>query len=165
MEDDSPELSRDCKVERVAVTLGGMGAEGGFVLILLFGMLVIGIRLLAGSQDRERITAEISKRGGEVIDISWSPMGKGWWGEKSDRIYVVEYRDASGVHRRAWCKTSMFSGVYFSPVDEEPAPMRTGDVLPEESDRIEAMESEIRRLRRENEELRNARGRTDRGDV
>jgi len=135
-----------------------MGGEGAVMLMLVFAALAIGVRLVAGGQDRERIRDEVRKRGGEVIDITWSPMGKGWWGEKSDRIYTVEYRDASGMHRRAWCKTSMFTGVYFSPIDEEPGLPAAPALGGEEADRADALESEVRKLRRENEELRRAAG-------
>lgn len=39
-------------------------------------------------------------------------MGPGWFGEKSDRIYEVSYRDQEGSVHKAFVKTSAWSGVY-----------------------------------------------------
>ena len=46
--------------------------------------------------------------------ITWQPFGRGWFGEKGDRIYEVEYTDRDGASHSASCKTSMFSSVYFT---------------------------------------------------
>ena len=83
---------------------------------LIFLLIVIGIavRLLAGSFDTDRIDEAIKSRGGELISKEWSPLGKGWFGDRSDRIYKVTYFDSTGNKREAFVKTSMFSGVYFS---------------------------------------------------
>ena len=80
---------------------------------LIFLLIVIGIavRLLAGNFDTDRIDEAIKSRGGELISKKWSPLGKGWFGDRSDRIYKVTYLDSTSNKREAFVKTSMFSGV------------------------------------------------------
>lgn len=124
------------------------GAQGGgavFVWLFVGIAIIVGIRLLAGHWDRERIKADLVRRGARVDEIAWSPFGKGWFGEKGDRIYRVSFIPAAGPHRTAWCKTSMWSGVFWS--DET-------DVfgVPESSPREASDENA--RLRAENERLR-----------
>ena len=94
---------------------------GGMVVLLIVGAVVLAIviRVFAGSADHDRIRAEVEGRGGTVVSITWQPFGKGWYGEQNDRIYEVLYTDRVGRERRAWCKTSALSGVYFSE-DEPP---------------------------------------------
>lgn len=89
-----------------------MATGGG--IILFFLILALAFRLLAGNMDHDRIRSEVEGRGGKVRSITWQPFGKGWFGEKNDRIYQVVYEDSGGLERTAWCKTSMMSGVYFS---------------------------------------------------
>ena len=40
--------------------------------------------------------------------------GRGWFGEKNDRIYEVVYYDSNGEQHLATCKTSLLSGVYWT---------------------------------------------------
>lgn len=85
--------------------------------VFLFGVLIVVIvllRLLAGSFDRQRIAEDVARRGGRVESIEWAPFGKGWFGERGDRIYRVRYVDARGRTRDAQCKTRRFSGVYWA---------------------------------------------------
>ena len=63
------------------------GTIGVIVIIVLFA---IGFRLLADRWDRERIQHYVAERGGSVNDITWQPLGRGWLGEKGDRIYEIE---------------------------------------------------------------------------
>ncbi len=87
----------------------------GIVIVFMFlALIAIFIRLGAGSADHDRIHAELQSKGATNIQIEWSPLGKGWFGEKNDRIYLVTYTDIAGGVHRTWCKTSMFGGVYFS---------------------------------------------------
>ena len=91
-----------------------MGPEAGLLLVPLFIAIAIGIRLFAGVLNHERIKEYIANKGGTVTEIQWSPFGPGWFGEKSDAIYEIEYRDRDGSIHVAYCKTSMFSGVYIT---------------------------------------------------
>ena len=108
-----------------------------FLLIGAILMVVILIRLAAGSIDGDRIAKHVQSRGGRVIERRWAPFGPGWLGEKNARIYRVVYEDRDGVRRRAHVKTSMLSGVYMT---EEPGevPLARG----EDRDSWEAPEPE-----------------------
>lgn len=89
--------------------------EGSFHLFLvLLGVALLSLRLFAGRLDRARIRSHVRASGGHVLDIKWSPLGRGWFGSKGDRIYEVTYRTKAGKTITAACKTSMFSGVYWT---------------------------------------------------
>jgi hypothetical protein len=118
------------------------------LIILGFIALAIVFRLLLGSLDRDRVRAYIGDRGGRLISSTWAPCGKGWFGEKSDRIYEVRYLDGDGNEHEASCKTSMFSGVYFT----EDRIVRYGerpDREPRDHLRLAELELENQRLRDE----------------
>jgi len=119
-------------------------------ILLLFIGIAVGVRLLAGSMDGSRIDEYVHRRGGRVLDRHWSPFGRGWFGEKSDRIYQVRYADSAGNVHEATVKTSLFSGVYFTEdrIVETATPRRV------EAQPVESLEEENRRLRAELEELR-----------
>ena len=114
-------------------------------IVPLVLVAIVAIRLLADRADRARIHKDVEERGGSVIDITWKPFGRGWFGEKSDRVYFVEWLDAARHTHTSWCKTSAFSGVYWT---EEGAP--TGGPTRE----LDALREENRRLRAEVERLR-----------
>jgi hypothetical protein len=87
----------------------------GIPLIFVgFVVLALVIRLLAGGMDGDRVRSYIEQRGGRMLSSGWAPFGKGWFGEKSDRIYEVHYLDQDGNEHQATCKTSLFTGVYFT---------------------------------------------------
>ena len=118
-------------------------------LIILFVIaVVLVIRLGAGSMDRDRIREHIERQGGRVIGIQWAPFGLGWFGSKNERIYEVDYEDSSGYIHRAYCKTSMWAGVYWT--EDQIVHRLTGSSKPELSDLAE----ENRRLREELEQLK-----------
>lgn len=83
----------------------------GFFLIVA---VVIGLWVGSMSLDKSRIEGYVRERGGRIVSISWAPLGKGWFGEQSDRIYEVVYYDRAGHQHWATCKTSMLSGVYWT---------------------------------------------------
>ena len=117
---------------------------GIFVIFLIIALL---IRLAAGSFDTDRVEEEIKAKGGTLISKEWSPFGKGWLGDQSDRIYKVRYFDKDGHEHEAFVKTSMFSGVYF-----------TEDTIinyaKKEETNDEATEKENSQLKLENEKLK-----------
>jgi hypothetical protein len=118
------------------------------------------------SVDKSRITDYIRQRGGRIVSISWAPFGKGWFGEKEERIYEVVYYDQAGNQHFATCKTSWFTGVYWtedrvthgksrwydsvSPGNEPRKPLIRQIPKEVEEDAAE----ELRRLREENARLR-----------
>lgn len=83
----------------------------GILLLLALG---IGLWMASMSFDRRRIEEYVRGRGGRIVSIGWAPFGKGWFGEQNDRIYEVVYYDRPGLQHWATCKTSMFSGVYWT---------------------------------------------------
>jgi hypothetical protein len=85
-----------------------------FAIFAVFIVIAIVFRLMAGGMDSDRVGEYIRAQGGELIDSQWSPFGRGWFGEKNDRIYEVRYRDRLGNVHEATVKTSMLSGVYFT---------------------------------------------------
>lgn len=140
------------------------------------GLIIVGTILVAFaccwavsfSVDKQRITSYVQERGGRIMSISWAPFGKGWFGEKNDRIFEVVYYDKHGNQHFATCKTSLFSGVYWtedrvahrkspwfdslSPGNEPGNPIINR--LPRELGEDEA--AEVERLREENARLRRA---------
>ena len=123
-----------------------MGPEAGLLLVPL---LAIGIRLFAGVLNHERIKEYIANKGGKVTEIQWSPFGPGWFGSQNDYIYRVMYRDQEGNEHHAYCKTSMFAGVYITEdkiVKRTKPQPQTGVSLEEENRRLR---EELCRLRGE----------------
>jgi hypothetical protein len=143
-----------------------MGDAGVFFIIVLFAVVAIAIRLMAGGLDHDRVRAYVQSRGGRLLEANWAPFGKGWFGEKSDRIYEIRYADADGNEHRASCKTSLFSGVYFtddriiryatSQADEQ-AENESGHTTDGDLQML-ALEDENRRLREQVERLKRAQG-------
>ncbi|MHC5010938.1 MAG: hypothetical protein ACYTG6_08315, partial [Planctomycetota bacterium] len=64
--------------------------------IVGFLLVILGLRLLAGHWDRQRIADYVRERGGRVVRIKWAPFGHGWFGDESNRIYEVTYDHARG---------------------------------------------------------------------
>lgn len=83
-------------------------------LFIVLIVTAIVIRVVAGGMDGDRVGRYIRGQNGELIESHWSPFGRGWFGEKNDRIYEVRYRDQEGNIHEATVKTSLFSGVYFT---------------------------------------------------
>ncbi len=126
------------------------GTIGVIFIIVLFA---IGFRLVADRWDRERIQQYVAGRGGSVNDITWQPLGRGWLGEKGDRIYEVDYTDGDGASHSASCKTRMFSGVYFTD-DRTTSGVRPLAITRADRE-IATLERENQRLRAEIERLKN----------
>ena len=85
-----------------------------FIIFPIAIFIALVFRLIAGSMDGDRVADYIRRQGGVLIAKRWAPFGRGWFGEKSDRIYEVRYRDRDGNTHDATVKTSMFTGVYFT---------------------------------------------------
>jgi hypothetical protein len=132
---------------------------------LLAFIAAIAIWFLSFSLDRTRIAEYIQQRGGRIVSINWAPFGRGWFGEKNDRIYEVVYYDKEGNQHFASAKTSLWSGVYWTedrityrkptwydslPAHNEPGhPLISQIPQPQESE-----VDELLRLREENAQLR-----------
>lgn len=120
------------------------------IIVPLFVVLAIVIWLFARSMDGDRIEQYIESRGGTLLEKHWAPFGRGWFGEKSDRIYEVRYLDKDGNEHQATCKTSLWSGVYWTEdlIVDYAQPPDSGTAT------LESLQEENRRLREENERLR-----------
>jgi hypothetical protein len=116
------------------------------VLVLVVG---IGVRLLVGRMDRDRVRSYLEARGGQLLSAAWAPFGKGWFGDKSDRIYEVRYLDRDGNLHEATCKTNLFSGVYFTEDHIVQYGQRPAAPPPLINPRLAELEEENRRLREE----------------
>ncbi len=120
-------------------------------LFVVFIVLALAFRLMAGGLDGSRVEDYVRQQGWELVDRSWDPFGPGWFGEKDSRIYQIVYRDQRGDLHRAHVKTSMLSGVYLTRDQiveraEEPDQVSGVEALAAENERlrerIEALESE-----------------------
>lgn len=103
---------------------------------------------MAGAFDTDRIAEHFNKDGREFISKEWAPFGKGWFGEKSDRIYIVKYKDNDGHLHQAYCKTSMFSGVYITDdqiIEYNSQATTDAEALKEENEKLK---EEIKELRK-----------------
>jgi hypothetical protein len=116
-----------------------------FFGFLAFVAFVLTMHFIASMSDDSRIRDYIQNRGGKVLVCEYAPGGPGWWGERDSRIYFVRFVDKHGNEHEAYCKTSTFSGVYFSEdkitklvVDKDPHPVA-----------LQALEMENKRLRAE----------------
>jgi hypothetical protein len=112
--------------------------------------LVVAAWLIARSLDVGRIDAYLRGRGCRLLQFRWTPFGKGWLGEGSERIYAVRFRDRDGAVHAATIKTSLLTGVYFTDdrVVERaraavPAAMATE--LLRENERLRAEVEQLRR--------------------
>jgi hypothetical protein len=75
-------------------------------------LAVLALRVVADQLDRARIRDFVQEHGGTVRSISWQPFGRGWFGERGERVYAIAYVDEAGEEREATVKTSLFSGVW-----------------------------------------------------
>lgn len=115
-------------------------------------VVVLVIRLAAGAMDHERIRQYLADRGARVLEIRWDPFGPGWFGEKNDRIYHVRYVDREGNEHDSHCKTSLWTGVYFT--EDRIVRRAVGSArMPAQG----TLEEENRRLREELARLKNQR--------
>lgn len=129
--------------------------EGIFILFVIISIVIFLVSVVA---DRDRIAEYIESRGGQLLDKEWRPFGPGWFGEEDSRIYEITYLDRDGNRHKAHCKTSFWSGVYFTEdeIVSYANPRESGSSM-----NVESMEDELRRLREENARLRE---RMERGD-
>lgn len=130
--------------------------QPAFLFIVVIGLALV-FRLIAGSMDGDRVERYVRERGGRLLSKQWSPFGRGWFGEKDSRIYEITYLDRDGNTHRATCKTSLWSGVYFTE-DAIIAYSRRESAPSQARDSAVDLAEENRRLREEIERLRGGRG-------
>jgi hypothetical protein len=64
-----------------------------FGVFIIFAIIAIFIRLVAGSLNGDRIEAYIRKNGWKLVDKSWGSFDPEWFGEKDSRIYQMVYAE------------------------------------------------------------------------
>jgi len=86
------------------------------IVVLWPGWIAIAIllRVALGGLDHKRIHDYVAARGGRVVALEWAPFATGWFGSNSERLYEICFEDRDGRRHEATCKTSLFSGVYFT---------------------------------------------------
>lgn len=133
-----------------------------YLLITMAGVVILSTLFVLAliRVDKGRIKDHIERRGGLLIHARLRIFGPGWFGEKNARIYEVLYTDENGDKHKAYCKTSMLAGVYFT----EDRIVRYAERPATETDTTQSLAEENQRLREELERLRRAQGR-QRGDL
>jgi len=63
------------------------------------------------------VKSKLLGKGYTVISVKWAPFGYGWFGEKDAIIFKAKYQDETGMTHTTYCKSGIFSGVYFSNDD------------------------------------------------
>jgi hypothetical protein len=129
-----------------------MNAWPLFVILIVVAVV---IRMALRSGDGDRIRAYIASRGGHVRDLRREYFGRGWLGERNDRLYRVWYVDSDGNEREARAKVNFWGGVFLGDDTLIRAAHRPPQVADATSDQVSALRAENERLR---EELRRARG-------
>lgn len=82
--------------------------------LLALAVFGAGSYFLIQHLDRKRIHDHLHSRGDELLSLELDPFGPGWIGERDSQIYQVTYRDRNEKVHRAYVKTSILSGVYFT---------------------------------------------------
>lgn len=123
--------------------------SSGLVLIIL--VLSVGWWLFSFYLDSGRIRNDIEVRNGRLVNKSWNPFGKGWFGEKGERLYDIQYIDSDGNIHNAVCKTSILTGVFWADDFvvggwQKPSERHT---VEEENRRLRAEIEQLRRERRD----------------
>lgn len=123
------------------------------LIFIAFIVVAIGTRLVVAELDEGRVRVYIEERGGKLLSAEWAPFGRGWVGERNNRIYEVRYLDSEGNEHEASCKTSLLSGVYFTE-DRVVRPARRRAEERKDVSHFARIEIENRRLRAELERLK-----------
>ncbi len=63
--------------------------------------------------DRKRIRNKADRLGYKEVHISWSPFAPGALFDRNERHYRVSYLAENGLPYTRYCKTSIFTGVYW----------------------------------------------------
>jgi len=88
-------------MEQMLTALGVVAVVG-----LIIGLVVLSFRL-----SRQRITREIVALGGRIVNITWAPLGKGFfWTPNGSMLFRVVYHDAENLLHQGHCRTDWFLG-------------------------------------------------------
>ena len=115
-----------------------------FIIVAIVGLMISRV------MDSDRVKTHLEQRGGKLLEKRWNPFGRGWYGD-NNRIYQVRYRDRDGNEHQAACKTSLFSGVYWTDDEIVQYAKRPERTIPLEEENAR-LRREIQRLKRESPE-------------
>jgi hypothetical protein len=82
-------------------------------LIVIFTLFILWRIFVTSKWDRDRIKEAALAKKWKIVAIAWEPFGPGWFGEKTERIYKVSYENELGQIEQKYCKTSIFTGVFW----------------------------------------------------
>ena len=82
-------------------------------VLILFLVIAIGIRVVLHFVDKARIEEAAQQKGWRDVVVSWAPFAPGFFFEKGERHYLVQYCDVGGIRREVYCKTSLLTGVFW----------------------------------------------------
>lgn len=116
---------RQC-VEKRVIRMNDLTSVAFLIVAALFGFIIV------PKFDRDRITDNIEKNGGKVIEIVrvWE------WTRHYDRCYDVSYQTARGKRVDATCRTNMWRGVYW--VHDRPPGLFSHESVPDDLSADEA---------------------------
>ena len=83
--------------------------SGWWILAII--ALIAGIRLWAGAMDRDRIRGALEEKGCTALNVAWRFVL--FSGERNERHYDVTYRTKDGRTMTGFCKTSLWTGVWW----------------------------------------------------
>ena len=83
------------------------------VWIPLLVVLAILFRIVLHFCDKSGVARAAPDKGWKHVSVDWAPFAPGWFFEQGERHCRVDYSDENGVLREAYCKTSMFTGLYW----------------------------------------------------
>jgi hypothetical protein len=84
-----------------------------FVIGILLAFILIGIRIWRHFTDKASILDKARHKGWKDVRVRWAPFAPGFFFEHGERNYEVSYTDQDGYRIKKYCKTSLFTGVYF----------------------------------------------------
>lgn len=85
------------------------------IFIVIVGFLIWFVYYL----DMKRIRRKAEELGYQDIKVSWAPFAPGALFEKNERHFLVTYLGNDGRYHSRYCKTSMFTGVYWRDEGDE----------------------------------------------
>lgn len=119
--------------------------DSGAVFVVFIIIAVVGW-MISRVMDSDRVESYLGERGGQLLEKRWSPFGRGWYGD-TNRVYEVRYLDRDGNEHQATCKTSLFSGVYWTDDEIVKYAKRPDAARPLEEENAR-LRQEIQRLKR-----------------
>ncbi len=75
--------------------------------------VILGLRFVLHFVDKDRIRKSARGKRWTKVRVMWTPFGPGWFFERGERIYRVDFHDEKGAARSRYCKVGLFTGVFW----------------------------------------------------